>query len=79
MSKFVTSHESLPGVPLGNLPFTSMDVDRGYPLEGGVAGEGLPLSKRMKMSRGVRVTVPGSQVVRNDGGRGRERVRMKKG
>ena len=39
---------------------------------------GLPPSKRAKLMAGVSV-VPSSQVKRNEGGRGRERVRAKKG
>ena len=39
---------------------------------------GLPPSKRAKLMAGVSV-VPSSQVKRNEGGRGRERFRAKKG
>ncbi len=71
--------ESLPGVSLTDLPYTDMIDEE---CEG---VEGVPAAKRKKLSSrggggGVRViTVPSSQVVRHGGGRGRERVRMKKG
>ena len=38
-----------------------------------------PAAKRRKVTKGVRASVPSSQVKKNDGGRGKERVRMKKG
>ncbi len=64
-----------------DLPYTDMIDEE---CEGVEDVEGVPTAKRKKLSSsrggGVHViTVPSSQVVRHEGGRGRERVRMKKG
>ena len=50
---------------------------RGGDVEG--SEQGPPAAKRRKVTKGVRASVPSSQVKKNDGGRGKERVRMKKG
>lgn len=81
------SHSTLsdthPGVRLTDLPYVKMDTDdvtlSGVKRDGGEACESAPAAKRKKVSQGVRVSVPSGQVVRHEGGRGHERVRMKKG
>ena len=79
----------LPGEGLHHLPRVSMETNEDDDeVEGqsqSVGGEfdedevrGLHPSKRAKLMAGVSV-VPGSQVKKNEGGRGRERFRHKKG
>lgn len=52
----------------------------GRDVEGDRSEQGSPVAKRQKLTtKGTHVNVPSSQVKMNDGGRGKERVRMKKG